>query len=71
MRRRHWSQQSLHLTLREKLALDDLALRAGLASRADVVRLALQRLVDHYDMDRSTRVFAFRKRRDPRKASAA
>lgn len=71
MTRGHWSQQSLHLTVREKLALDDLSVLCGLSSRADVVRLALQRLADHYDMDRSTRIFAFRKRRDPRKASAA
>lgn len=69
--RRYWSQQSVAFSTREKLALDDLIVLTGYASRADVIRLALQRLADHYDYDRNTRVFAIRKRRDPRHAKLA
>lgn len=66
-------QFKLHCTVRERLTLGELAARMGLHSEADVLRSAMQRLVDHYDLDRDQALWKLRdcKTAPRRKASAA
>lgn len=69
MRRAPYPQFHVHFRTRDRIVLEDLVRLTGLASEADVIRLALQRLADHYELD--GKAFAFRGRRDPRKVKAS
>jgi hypothetical protein len=45
---------------RERLVFDDLKAQTGLVSDADLLRLAIIRLADHYDFDLSLDLFKVR-----------
>lgn len=48
-------------TARERFALDELVAQSGLRSHEEVIRLGLQHVARHYDIDRDLRLFEFRR----------
>lgn len=54
------STATVPLSVRERLILDDLKVKAALATDANIVRLALWKLARHYDMDMAASAFELR-----------